>query len=537
MSRQPNILVINPDQMRADALHHLGCAAAYTPNLDALAAQGVSFQNAFCQNPVCAPSRCSFMTGLYPHTCGHRTMSYLLRPGEPNLFELLKKNGYYVWASGRGDCLAGQYPKWLRQCTDKIYNKCGREKISDQGRGKPGTPRYRSFYRGAIDTKTPGGDCADNDWAWTHGCAQMIRRHKGERPFFAFLGLMDPHPPYRAEQKYLDRIDEGKLSPPIPPAAPDAGKPKMEYALRESLNLEDWGRTHFAALRKTYLAMCARVDEQIGTVVQALKDSGQYDNTAIFIFSDHGDFTGDYGLVEKAQNLFPDCLTRVPLLIKPPAGVPVQPGINPQLTELIDFYATALDFAGVESDHTHFGRSLLPTLADRRVPVRDFVCCEGGRLMNEQHCTEEVESYFGIKADDYAPRITVQQRPTGEHTKAAMLRTKDYKYVLRLEEEDEFYVLPDENRNRIHDPAYQDTIAAMQQQMLRWYMETCDRVPTDADARFPDDYYLETVNALTGVPLSPLIKGVMKLTGKDFTSLVNGALRAFHIDTNKFYKY
>lgn len=239
----------------------------------------------------------------------------------------------------------------------------------------------------------------------------MIRRHKGEQPFFAFLGLMDPHPPYRAEQKYLDRIDEGKLSPPIPPAAPDVGKPKMEYALRESLDVADWGRTHFAALRKTYLAMCARVDEQIGTVVQALKDSGQYDNTAIFIFSDHGDFTGDYGLVEKAQNLFPDCLTRVPLLIKPPAGVPVQPGINPQLTELIDFYATALDFAGVESDHTHFGRSLLPTLADRRVPVRDFVCCEGGRLMNEQHCTEEVESYFGIKADDYAPALPCSSAP------------------------------------------------------------------------------------------------------------------------------
>ena len=76
---KPNIIVINPDQMRADALHHLGNDASYTPNMDLLAQEGVSFEHAFCQNPVCVPSRCSFMTGLYPHTNGHRTMGYLLR--------------------------------------------------------------------------------------------------------------------------------------------------------------------------------------------------------------------------------------------------------------------------------------------------------------------------------------------------------------------------------------------------------------------------------------------------------------------------
>ena len=84
MNRKPDIIVINPDQMRADALHHLGNKASNTPNMDALAQEGVSFDNAFCQNPVCVPSRCSFMTGLYPHTTGHRTMSYLLREVEDN---------------------------------------------------------------------------------------------------------------------------------------------------------------------------------------------------------------------------------------------------------------------------------------------------------------------------------------------------------------------------------------------------------------------------------------------------------------------
>lgn len=163
MSRKPDIIVINPDQMRADALHCLGCEAAYTPNIDALAEEGVCFSNAFCQNPVCVPSRCSFMTGLYPHTDGHRTMGYLLRDGEKNLFELLKNNGYYVWSSGRGDCLAGQDEKWLKKCTDKIYNKCGPDKIRDDGRGSKGDKRYNSFYRGVIHTDNSDGVCRDND--------------------------------------------------------------------------------------------------------------------------------------------------------------------------------------------------------------------------------------------------------------------------------------------------------------------------------------------------------------------------------------
>ena len=114
MNRRPDIIVINPDQMRADSLHHLGNLASYTPNLDTLADEGVSFSNAFCQNPVCVPSRCSFMTGTYPHTNGHRTMSYLLQPDEDNLFTDMKNAGYYTISSARGDLMAGQYKKYHR---------------------------------------------------------------------------------------------------------------------------------------------------------------------------------------------------------------------------------------------------------------------------------------------------------------------------------------------------------------------------------------------------------------------------------------
>ena len=539
MTDRPNIIVINPDQMRADSLRHLGCDAAYTPNIDALAADGVSFSNAFCQNPVCAPSRCSFMTGLYPHTNGHRTMGYLLRPGEKNLFKLLKDNGYYVWSSGRGDCLAGQNEKWLKACTDKIYNKCGSDKIADDGRGERSSKRYNSFYRGEVHTSNPDGICHDNDYQWTVGCEELIKNiGKSDKPVFAFLGLMNPHPPYRAEKKYLDLIDETKIKPRVPASDLSAGKPSMEYALRDSLGIDGWDEENFVKIRKAYLAMCAKVDDMVGRVVKALKDSGQYDNTAIFFFSDHGDFTGDYSLCEKAQNLFYDCLTNVPFIIKPPKGYNVDSGVNDNLVELVDFYATAADFANVKPDDSHFGKSLVGTIGDKSKSVRDFVFCEGGRLMSETHCTEEVETYFGIKADDYEPRISVQQRQSGEHTKAAMIRNKQYKYVLRYYEDDELYVLSDgESVNQINNPEYSDVISEMREKLLYWYMQTCDEVPFDEDARFPDEYYLETVNALAHFRVSPLIKGVMRLTHNDFSTLINKALKAFKIDTNKFYKY
>ena len=535
MTRKPDIIVINPDQMRSDSLHHLGNLASHTPNLDALADEGVSFSNAFCQNPVCVPSRCSFMTGKYPHTNGHRTMSYLLRQDEDNLYRILKNNGYFVWTSGRGDCLAGQDTKWLKECTDEIYNKCGKN-AKDEGRGEKGEKRYLSFYRGEITNTAEDGICHDNDYVWTKGCEDLIRTAKADKPIFAFLGLNNPHPPYHAEKKYLELIDESLITPPKAPSAPEDKKPSMQYELCEALGIGDWDDENKLKLKKTYLAQCARVDDFTGRIVQALKDTGRYDNAAIFFFADHGDFTADYGIPEKAQNLFDDCLVKVPLIVKLPKSMQSDSGINSNPVELIDFFATVLDITETEAGHTHFGRSLKNTIADKNVVVRDFVCSEGGRLKSEEHCTEEVENYFGVVADEYAPRINIQQKNGPQHTKAVMIRSKDYKYIMRLYETDEFYDLSKgEERNEIDNPEYAEIINEMRSELLHWFLETCDSVPKDKDARFPDDFYLGTVNAMAGVKVSPLIKGVMKLTRNDFSTLINKAIKLLKIDTNGFY--
>ena len=111
MARLPHIVIFNPDQWRGDVMGHMGNPAAVTPNLDALLrTDAVSFRNAFCQNPVCTPSRCSFTAGWYPHTRGHRMMHYMLRaPEEPVLLRTLKEAGYFVWWGGKNDLVPGQH--------------------------------------------------------------------------------------------------------------------------------------------------------------------------------------------------------------------------------------------------------------------------------------------------------------------------------------------------------------------------------------------------------------------------------------------
>ena len=118
-----------------------------------------------------------------------------------------------------------------------------------------------------------------------------------------------------------------------------------------------------------------------------------------------------------------------------------------------------------------------------------------------------------------------------------MIRTKEYKYVMRLYEDDEFYDLSKGERvNEIDNPEYADIISGLRSKLLKWFLETCDSVPVDKDARFPDDFYLGTIDAATGIKISPIIKCAMKLTHNDFTSLVGKAIKLFKIDTNKFYK-
>jgi arylsulfatase A-like enzyme len=333
--KPPHLLIFNPDQFRADALGHLGNPAAVTPNLDRLAhTDGVSFRNAFCQNPVCTPSRCSFMTGWYPHVQGHRTMFHMLHAHEPVLLKTLKDGGYTVWWGGKNDLVPGQggYEDF---CDVKHPEEAVAPNlhVSQDWRGDREGDNWFSFHAGKLtDVVAGSGDGRipphrpDSDWAHVLGAIDFIRNTPDDKPVCLYLPLGYPHPPYGVEDPWYSAIDREKVPLPLPEPEGWVGKPSLLKGIRERQRLRDWTPERFRELRATYYGMCSRLDTQFGLLMDALREKGVYDDTAIFVFSDHGDFTGDYGLVEKTQNTFEDCLTRVPFLFKPPADVSCVPG-------------------------------------------------------------------------------------------------------------------------------------------------------------------------------------------------------------------
>lgn len=493
MPELPHMIIFNPDQWRGDVMGHLGNPAAVTPVLDqAVETDFVSFSNTFCQNPVCTPSRCSFMTGWYPHTRGHRTMFHMLQPDEPMLLKKLKDAGYFVWWGGKNDVVPAQHGyedycdvKYQPPNTPENPFRPDLSDMRSDWRGAPDSDTFFSFYFGKIENPDHKPYIRDRDWGMVEGAIEQIRNAPPDQPLCIYLPLTFPHPPYAVEDPFYSRIDLEKVPPRVPTPEGWTGKPSLLKGIWEMQHMQSWTEDRWQELRRTYYAMCTRVDTQFGMLLDALREAGIYDDTAVFFFSDHGDFTGDYGLVEKTQNTYEDCLTHVPFLFKPPKDVPVQPRISDALVELVDFSATVYDLTGIEPGYTHFGRSLLPLTAGETDTHRDAVFCQGGRIAGEEQAMEkfrELDEQFL-----YWPRLKWQQSDGPYHTKGTMCRTADYKYVHRLYEQDELYDLrtdPGEQDNRVDDPSLAGVLSQLRERLMRFYLETSDVVPVEPDRRW-----------------------------------------------------
>lgn len=492
-----NIFLFVADEMRADSMHHLGNLAAVTPNLDSIVEEGVSFENAYCQNPVCVPSRNSFLSGLYPHTTGHRTMSFLNQVDEPSILKEMKQNGYEVIWIGRNDYVPGDRAKTdycdeyydgvhdenLRDSDSNVFNpaKAGNDKTKQAYLKMLTGEHPYSFYMGKLDD---GEGYGLPDWNCIDKALDYLDRKSKEKegkPFFVYCTLLFPHPPYGCEDPWYSTIDRTNLPNRRPNVNTLENKPSILYGINEKQGLNSWTEEQFDELRATYLAMVSRFDYQLGMITEKLKETDLYDHTNIIVFSDHGDYTGDFGIAEKVQNCFEDPISNVPLLIKPAKGIKVKPRISKAQVELIDLPATIADMAGFELSYSQFGKSVLHVISGDE-EHRDAVFCEGGRRHGEKQAIEFVSG----PESPYWPRHSTQQSEGPEHTKAIMCKMGRYKYVMRLYEMDEFYDLetdPYELTNLIDRQEYQPHIQRMKNRTLEFYMETSDVVPMKRDNR------------------------------------------------------
>lgn len=509
MRKKPNILFYVGDHFRAESLGFLGNECGATPNLDLFSNETVNFNHTFCQIPICCPSRCSFYSGRYPHNGGYRTMHHLQTENNVNMLKVLKENGYYIYFGGKNDVynenvpfetycdyrsnvykefdlrLNGQpIPKFVSEAltkySDEEIKKAAEAKKDAQM--KDGKKSIHSFYQGFVDKNDAlsAGNVGLDD-AQIEDAIRFLKEYDGDKPICMFLSLLLPHPPYAISKEEFELIDRSKIKAPIRLSEEQLRrKPSMMQEMRENYNICSWTDEELLDFKQTFYASIHHLDDNFKKVADAFKEKGIYDDTAMFVFSDHGAYASEYECAEINANTFEDCLTNVPLMIKPQKGVEVKPRVCDSLVELVDISATVSELCDVDFKETTFGKSLVPMFTED-VELRDAVFCEGGRLESETHCTDDGHAYENM----YWARTSVQER-IPEHTKAVMCRTHDYKYVYRLYEEDEFYDLvndPLEKENEINNPKFKGVINDMRLRMLDYFVETGDTVPTHYDIR------------------------------------------------------
>jgi arylsulfatase A-like enzyme len=472
-AERPNIVLFMPDQLRADCLGCFGNPVVQTPHVDALAARGTLFRNAFVNHPVCGPSRVSLMTGWYPHTRGHRTLTHLVKPWEPNLLRYLKASGYNVaWVGQRGDTFA---PGVTEESTDFYGWSVQPKQIFGLSPHPEGSKWYDAFYHGR---RLDAGVCLDFDEAAVQTAEQWLADGP-RRPWVLFVALVFPHLPFEVEDPWYSMYSPADMPAPTRPEE-CSGKPSYHAAIREKYGLERLAASDWAEIRRTYYGMISRVDSQLGRVLAAVERAGAANDTAVFFLTDHGEYAGDYGLVEKWPSGLESCLLQNPLVAALPRGREGQ--VAESFVEMVDVLPTLLELAETEARHTHFGRSFLHLLRDPAAQHRRAAFSEGGFRTGDRELFEPVLD------GPYRKKAELQRERPETVGKAISLRTGQYTYVYRLYEGDELYdrqADPGETTNLAGLPAHEAVERELRDRVLEWLLETSDVIPWEKDPRFP----------------------------------------------------
>jgi len=383
----PNILWICTDQQRFDTIGGLNNPHIRTPNLQKFIDQSVTLTHAFVQNPVCSPSRASFLTGRYPHTTGLRANGQRIREGERLVTRILADAGYECGLVGKlhlSPCANGR----VEQRIDDGYHQFTWS--HDLGDIWPGKNMWREWLKskGVKWPDAPGpvwGVPIEPKYTQTAWCTdvaiQFLRAQRDFGPWLMSVNLFQPHHPFWPAKDYLDRQDPGKTPPPAYQPGELDSKPVYQrvdhrgaYAGGAGFDCERMDEAAHRRVKAAYHAMIEHIDDEFGRLLKALEDSGQADNTVVIFMSDHGEMLGDHGIYLKGPYFY-ECAMRVPLIIRWPGQY--KAGLRSDaLVELVDLPPTLLDAAGVPAPKGMQGRSLTRLLLGETAEHRDSVYME-----------------------------------------------------------------------------------------------------------------------------------------------------------------
>ncbi len=402
---RPNVLFIAVDDLRPE----LGCYGneAITPNIDRLAASGLRFDRAYCNQAVCGASRISLMTGLYPESTGLR--SFHVEGWRKKLADVttlnqhFKHHGYLTLGLGKiyhervgHDAVDGDnWDRWFDLAHETHWVDPANIAIHHRN-AKQHKKSGKSPKRGPVTESIDVGDNAYIDGWRANLAVQLIDQLGGsldgsavlpldsetlddDKPFFLAVGFTKPHLPFNAPKKYWDLYERESFSMPpnsgIPPGYPldaaklNPGEIKHYGDIPTNKAPDTWDEALNRRLLHGYHACVSYTDAHIGRLLSTLEKNGLADNTIVVLWGDHGWKLGDHSSWCKHTNFEVD--TRVPLIIRHPGMKQTHGTKTSSLVELIDLYPTLCELVEIPLPSHLQGRSIAPILRDPSVKVRD----------------------------------------------------------------------------------------------------------------------------------------------------------------------
>jgi choline-sulfatase len=372
--RQPNILMIMADQLTALALRAYGHPVVRTPHLDRLAAGGVVFEHAYCNFPLCAPSRAALMSGRLASRVEVYDNAAEFRASVPTVAHGLRALGYRT-------CLAGKMhfvgPDQLHGFEERLTTDIYPADFGWTPNWDQPDERIDWWYHNMASVKQAGIAEATNQLDFDEAAAFAARRWLADRarepdgrPFFLCVSFTHPHDPYAIPRAYWERYGEGEIDRPrVAPLA----RPALDAHSRRLTDMADMGAVEITEAdvrraRRAYYGEITYVDDQVGRLLATLEQFGLREDTVILFTADHGEMLGERGLWYKMH--FFEWALRVPLIIAAPGRFGAGRVATP--VSLVDVLPTLLELGGGQGEPVleGDGRSLVPALTGGRLTAR-----------------------------------------------------------------------------------------------------------------------------------------------------------------------
>lgn len=450
--QQPNIIVIHTDEHN---FRTLGCyreclqndqafpwgkeAIVETPNIDYLAHHGVLFTRCYATSPVSSPSRASFMTGLYPQHNGVWSNDMVLSEKAVTFGESLRQNGYATGYFGKLHINGKGRPEWHPErdygFTDNryMYNRGHWKKIED-------TPEGPAFITNAKVINTDE-HTFPTDYLTTKSI-EFINRHK-EGAFCCMISFPDPHSENLVRPPYDTMYDKMKFKEPPSALIDTVGRPAWSHGNNLKADQpEDMAQ---------YFGMIKCIDDNVGRILNSLKDNGILDNTIIVFTSDHGDMCRLHGLINKGVPL--DDSARVPFIIYYPAGM--RQGIRVKhVMSVADFTPSLLSFCNIQPAVEYDGRDLSALWKGEKLPeiYKDIVFMRA--------ITPKIKSDWD--ESETAKRAMWVSAVTPEYKLTYSEYASDVPWLTDLKND------PDELVNCYFDPAYKEIVSRLATELKKY---------------------------------------------------------------------